>query len=66
MRSDWKPWVILIILLALGGCVRVDIGDNLPTVGEQLMDLYDAHASGVINDAEFKKMKARVLRSMQL
>jgi hypothetical protein len=63
MRSDWKPWVILIILLALGGCVRVDIGDNLPTVGEQLMDLYDAHAS---NDAEFKKMKARVLRSMQL
>lgn len=47
---------ILAAVLLLGGCVRVDIGDHLPTLGEQIIDLYKAKELGAISEAEFRRL----------
>jgi hypothetical protein len=52
------------VMLLFGGCVA--IGNHIPksgggTVGQQLIDLQKAQASGAITDAEYKSLKAKVV-----
>ena len=54
----------LLIVLCLSGCVRVDIGEHAPTIGEQLMDLYQAHEIGAVTDAEFARIRNELIRAL--
>ena len=44
--------LILLVAVLATGCVRVDIGDNLPTLGEQLQDLDNAKELGLVDEEE--------------
>jgi hypothetical protein len=60
--------LLLIGTLALGGCIFApDGGDGFEwkrdsTLGQELIDLDRAHQSGVINDEEYARLRARILR----
>ena len=56
--------IILLLVVLCTGCVRVDTGDVIPTLGEQIMDLAKARESGVISDEEFRSMKRRLFASL--
>ena len=57
---------ILVVLLvcAISACVRIDIGDNIPTIGRQIADLTEAYESGLISSDEFRDMKRKIMRSL--
>jgi hypothetical protein len=58
------PALILATLL-LGGCVRIDIGgDQKPTIGKQLIDLYRARETGAISDTQFKRLQVAILEAI--
>ena len=65
MKPDPKPRLLLLalVLLALGGCVRIDIGDQLisPTLGKQLLELDTAFQQGALNLAEFTRARESLL-----
>lgn len=64
MKSRFRLVVITILALALGGCVRVDVGGtHEPTLGRQIMDLYQAKQSGAISDKEWKRLQLKILTS---
>lgn len=49
------------LAVLMTGCVRVDVGDNLPTVGEELVDLQQAHALGAVSEEEFRNLRRAIL-----
>ena len=49
--------IVLLGVMLLSSCVRVDVGDNRPTLGDELRDLARARDAGTITDAEFAKVK---------
>ena len=53
----------MVALMVLSGCVRVDIGDSKPTLGEQIIDLYQAKQAGVISESEFKMLRLKLFKS---
>ena len=53
--------VLLFVCLAVSGCVRIDIGDSLPTIGEELIQLDQAQELGAITDEEFRRMRVALL-----
>lgn len=56
---------ILILVITLGsGCVRVDTGDALPTLGDQILDLDQARQSGLISEQEFQSTRRKILASI--
>ncbi|MEX0942139.1 MAG: SHOCT domain-containing protein [Pseudomonadales bacterium] len=58
-------WLIsIVIVLLLQGCVRVDIGEHAPTLGDQLLDLYEARELGAITEAEFERLRRRLVSSI--
>jgi hypothetical protein len=63
-----KYAVLFIILMAaaiLQGCSITDKGDtyrSAPTIGQDLVDLDRARETGAINDAEFDRLKDRIIR----
>jgi len=57
---------LLLLLFLTGavlttGCVRVDVGDEMPTIGEELVELQQAKHLGAITDEEFKRLRKAVL-----
>jgi hypothetical protein len=55
--------LLLALTLNLSGCVRVDTGSPVPTLGEQLLDLAKARERGVISDDEFARLRVELLQS---
>ena len=53
--------IVLLLLMALGGCVRIDIGDTVPTLGEELMSLERARAAGIVTEEELSSLRLAVL-----
>ena len=53
--------LILLVAVLATGCVRVDIGDNLPTLGEQLQDLDNAKELGLVDEEEFRKLRKQLI-----
>ena len=64
--------IVLLSVIVLTGCVYVDdTGDggrdnrlrsqSQPTIGQELLDLDRARASGVISDTEFERAKEAIL-----
>jgi hypothetical protein len=57
----------LAILLLSSGCLNLQLGGGTtsrtqaPTVGQQLIDLQKAKEAGVIDEAEYKAERSRVL-----
>jgi hypothetical protein len=51
----------------LSGCLNLQLGGGTtnkpqsPTVGQQMIDLQQAKATGAINDAEYQTQKAKIL-----
>jgi len=64
MKSRIRLLVLAIVTVSMVGCVRIDIGDSKPTLGDQLVDLYAAKKSGVITDAEFENLRDQIIRSL--
>lgn len=61
-RANLRTAMLLLGALALGGCVRIDIGGtHEPTIGRQLMDLQAAKASGAIDGKAFERLQHRLL-----
>jgi len=56
-------FALIFAALLLCGCVRIDIGDEQepPTIGQQLIDLAQAHRKGVISDEEFEEIRNRLI-----
>jgi len=54
--------LILLLAFSVTGCVRSS--NNLPTFGQQLTDLIDAHQSGVISTTEYTRLRKRLMRTM--
>ena len=53
---------LVLASLLLGGCVRVDIGgDHKPTLGKQMMDLYQSREAGAIDNDQFKRLQVKIL-----
>lgn len=69
MKSDqrWAP-VLLVVVLSMSGCVRIDIGDHStsPTLGTQLIDLESAFQQGALDLAEFTRVRDALLAGNQL
>lgn len=59
-----KTWAVLSAVVLLHGCVRVDIGEHAPTLGDQLIDLYEAREMGAITQAEFEDLRRRLVRAL--
>ncbi len=58
----YRVWALIILAcLATSGCVRIDIGDDLPSIGEQLIDLEQARHLDAISDEEFKRLRRAIL-----
>jgi hypothetical protein len=55
--------LLLALTLNLSGCVRVDTGSPVPTLGEQIMDLAKAHERGAISQEEFARLRIVLLQS---
>ena len=50
--------------VALSGCVRIDIGDRKPTLGEEIRELAALRSSGVVSDEEHDKLRKQVIRKL--
>lgn len=62
MKSSVRLLLLAAVALALSGCVRVDIGgSHQPTLGRQIMDLYQARQSGAISAKQFKRLQVKVV-----
>lgn len=65
MKSSLRIVPLLFAGLVLCGCVRVDIGGNhTPTVGKQMLDLYQAKEAGAITSEEFKRLQAKIAEQL--
>lgn len=64
--------IVILSALVLTGCIYVDDNGNngrdnrlraqsQPTIGQELLDLDRARASGVISDAEYERVKEAIL-----
>ncbi len=53
----------------LTGCLNLELGgggsskSSSPSVGQQLIDLQQAKATGAISDAEYQAQKAKILNA---
>ena len=68
MKKSFVPFAAgLSALLLLSGCV-IGVGSGaksvtqVPTLGQQLIDLQKAKDAGAINDTEFQAQKAKLLQ----
>jgi hypothetical protein len=68
MKKIIVPALICAASIALfSGCLNLQLGGGTtnkpqsPTVGQQLIDLQQAKATGAINDAEYQTQKAKIL-----
>lgn len=52
---------IILAVLFVSGCVRVDVGETLPTIGEELVELENARQLGAVTEEEFKKVRRAIL-----
>lgn len=52
---------MLLALLSLSGCVRVETGRVAPTIGKQVIDLVNAKELGAISEEEFRKARLKLL-----
>lgn len=64
MNSRARILLVVAAMLMLGGCVRVDIGDSKPTLGQQMVDLYQARQAGAISESEFKTLRVKLFQSL--
>ncbi len=60
MRSR-VAMLFVVLALAMGGCVRIDIGDTVPTLGEELIDLQNAKDLGALTEEELASLRRMVL-----
>jgi hypothetical protein len=56
--------ILSALILSTSGCVRINTGNNIPTFGKQIVDLVDAHQSGVITTEEYNELRKRLMRTM--
>ena len=61
MLMNFRLIVLLLALLSLSGCVRVESGRVAPTIGKQVIDLVNAKELGAISEEEFRKARLRLL-----
>ena len=61
MLMNFKSMAILLVLFSVTSCVRVETGNVMPTMGEQVIDLVKAKEIGAITEEEFKKARLRLL-----
>lgn len=68
MKKLLVPAVICFsVMTLLSGCLNLELGGGsttrpqVPTVGQQLMDLQKAKDSGAITDAEYQAQKAKLM-----
>jgi len=50
---------------AVSGCVRIDIGDESPTIGQELVDLERARDVGTITEAEFDRLRKTIVSRLR-
>ena len=56
-----KSSVLILLAVLATGCVRVDVGDNQPTLGEQLQDLDHAKELGLVDEEKFRKLRKQLI-----
>ena len=56
--------LVLTLILAATGCVRINSSNSMPTFGGQIVDLVDAHKSGIITTGEYNELRKRLMRTM--
>ena len=61
MLMNYRIILMLVTLLTLSSCVRVQTGSIAPTIGRQVIDLVKAKELGAISEEEFRKARLRVL-----
>ncbi len=67
MKKILVPTVAALAALLLTGCLALDIGGGekkeapKATIGQQLIDLNTAKATGAITEAEYQAQKAKIL-----
>ena len=55
--------LVVLMVLGLSSCIKVDTGTTEPTVGAQLIDLSKAKSLGELSDQEFAELRKKVLAS---
>ena len=63
MKFNIKLVLVLSLLTLMQGCIRVDTGTTVPTIGDQIIDLARAKQSGLISEEEFRQLKRKALAS---
>ena len=59
---------VTLLLLMSAGCGSTKVSTQTNTnasVGQQLMDLQKAHDQGLINDTDYNKLKAAIIKKNQ-
>ncbi len=58
--------VVLVLLMALPGCVKIDIGDKVTeaNIGEELISLSEARELGVLTELEFRQLRRKLIESL--
>jgi hypothetical protein len=56
--------LVLTLILATTGCDRSNSSNSIPTFSRQIVDLVDAHESGVITTDEYNELRERLMRTM--
>ncbi len=57
-------FLMLLLTLSSVACVRVDAGNTVPTFGDQIFDLVEAHENGLISDEQFQSLRRTLIRNM--
>lgn len=64
----WELMRILVcmLLMALPGCVKIDIGDKITAanIGEELTSLSEARELGVLTELEFRQLRRKLIESL--
>ena len=64
-----KPYIIILSILIFASCASIELFNKksnatniTTTVGDELIDLQEALASGAINQEEYDEMKEKILQ----
>ena len=59
-----KLIIAILAVVVSTGCVRITQGGKeIPTLGEQIMELTEAYENGAITEQEFRDLRRKVFRS---
>lgn len=63
MKSNFKIVLMVLLIHGASACVQIDTSTDIPTIGDQMVDLDNAKNLGIITEEEFEQLRRMALAS---